>query len=266
MKGGLAVMLELASKARERRCDTTYVFYAREEIARVESGLLEIEAGFPRALHCDVAVMLEPTGAIVEAGCQGSLRFEIILRGVRAHSARPWTGRNAIHRLGALIETVDAFGDRRPLIDGCEYRESLQIVGISGGGATNVVPDEARLILNYRYAPDKSLEEAISFVESSIGAVIDPQAGDVVSVLDAAPAAPPNLSDPVLERLVRGTGHSPRAKLAWTDVAFFAERGIPAANFGPGDPLLAHRADEFVDQQELWETFKVLDALLDEVS
>lgn len=265
MKGGLAVMLELARSAERRSCATTYIFYAREEVARIESGLLEIAATMPMAVACDVAVLLEPTGAVVEAGCQGSLRVELTMSGVRAHSARPWTGRNAIHRLGAVIARISDFGDVRPVVDGCEYRESMQVVGASGGGAGNVVPDEARLVVNYRFAPDKSPEEAVRRLHERIADLFDEDAGDLLVVADSAPSAPPGLGDPVLGRLVERTGVVARAKLAWTDVAFFAERGIPAANFGPGDPLVAHRADEYVDQDELVKAYQVLDGLLAEV-
>ena len=262
MKGGLAVMLALARSAHERDVDTTYVFYAREEIARTESGLLEIERKDPTLLSCDTAIILEPTGAVVEAGCQGSLRIEITLRGVRAHSARPWTGDNAIHRASPLIDRIAHVAEYRPVIDGCEFRESLQVVGISGGGLGNVVPDEVKMLVNYRFAPDKTSSEAAAEIERRLGDLLDSSKGDRFDVLDAAPSAPPRLTDEVLKSLVAGSGGEPRAKLGWTDVAFFTERAVPAANFGPGDPLLAHRADEFVTGAELARAFQVLDTLL----
>ncbi|HEY5274708.1 MAG TPA: succinyl-diaminopimelate desuccinylase [Acidimicrobiales bacterium] len=262
MKGGLAVMLALARLADARDLDTTYVFYAREEIARTESGLLEIERKDPTLLSCDTAIILEPTGAVVEAGCQGSLRIEITLRGIRAHSARPWTGDNAIHRAAPLVERIANVAEYRPVIDGCEYRESLQVVGISGGGIGNVVPDEVKLLVNYRFAPDKTSSEATKEIERRLGDLLDPAKGDRLEVLDAAPSAPPRLDDEVLLALVSGSGSEPRAKLGWTDVSFFTERAVPAANFGPGDPLLAHRADEFVTGAELSRAFQVLDTLL----
>jgi succinyl-diaminopimelate desuccinylase len=262
MKGGLAVLLALAHFAADRKLDTAYVFYAREEIARTESGLLEIERKDPSLLSCDTAIILEPTGAVVEAGCQGSLRIEITLGGVRAHSARPWTGENAIHRAGPLVGRIAEAVEHRPVIDGCEYRESLQVVGISGGGIGNVVPDEVKLLVNYRFAPDKTSVEAIAEIERRLGDLLDAGKGDRFDVIDAAPSAPPRLNDPVLTALVTESGTEPRAKLGWTDVAFFTERAVPAANFGPGDPLLAHRADEFVTGAELVQAFQVLDTLL----
>jgi succinyl-diaminopimelate desuccinylase len=267
MKGGLAVMLALANTAAARDCDTTFVFYAREEIARKESGLLELHNAIPAALDCDVALLLEPTGAVVEAGCQGSLRVEIALGGTKAHSARPWTGRNAIHRLGAVIDRIAEFGEHRPMIDGCEYRESLQAVGISGGGVGNVVPDAATVLVNYRFAPDKSVDEAIASLKGRFDGILEESTrSDRFTVIDAAPPAPPSLHNAVLEQLVANSGAPPRAKLAWTDVAFFSERGIPAANFGPGDPLIAHHADEFVVEADLVRVFEVLDAVLDRTS
>jgi succinyl-diaminopimelate desuccinylase len=266
MKGGLAVMLALARLAQSRALDTTYVFYAREEIARTESGLLEIERQDPALLSCNTAIVLEPTGAVVEAGCQGSLRIEITLKGVRAHSARPWTGDNAIHRAGPLVDRIANVPEHRPRIDGCEYRESLQVVGISGGGIGNVVPDEVKLLVNYRFAPDKTSSEAAAEIERRLGDLLDPSKGDCLEVADAAPSAPPRLHDAVLTALVTGSGSEPRAKLGWTDVAFFTERSVPAANFGPGDPLLAHRADEFVTGTQLARAFQVLDVLLAELS
>jgi succinyl-diaminopimelate desuccinylase len=266
MKGGLAVLLALARSAPGRDLDTTYVFYAREEIARTESGLLEIEREDPALLSCDTAIILEPTAAVVEAGCQGSLRIEITLRGVRAHSARPWTGDNAIHRASPLIDRIVHVAEHRPVIDGCEYRESLQVVGISGGGIGNVVPDEVKLLINYRFAPDKTSSEAATQIEQRLGDLLDPSKGDRFEVLDAAPSAPPRLNDAVLRALVAGSGGQPRAKLGWTDVAFFTERSVPAANFGPGDPLLAHRSDEFVTGGELARAFQVLDSLLAQLS
>ena len=266
MKGGLAVMLALAATADKRSCETTFVFYAREEIARVESGLLQLESELPSALACDVALLLEPTGAVVEAGCQGSLRIEIALAGTSAHSARPWTGRNAIHRLGLVIDRITEFSEPRPILDGCEYRESLQAVGVTGGGVGNVVPDAAKLLVNYRFAPDKTVEGAIAALRERFADLIDEAGGDAITVLDAAPPAMPRLGDPILERLVANTGSPPRGKLAWTDVAFFGERGIPATNFGPGDPLLAHRADEFVVEEDLARVYGILDDLLSGLS
>lgn len=259
MKGGLAVMLALAD-LEATACDLTLVFYAREEIARAESGLLEIAATDPELLSGDAAVLLEPTGAAVEAGCQGVVKARLTLRGRSAHVARPWMGSNAIHRLGPVVERVLAFGDRRPVVDGCEFRESLQAVQVAGGRAGNVVPDEASLLLVYRFAPDKDEAGALATLEGHLRPVLGE--GDGFVLEDAAPAAPPSLSHPFLEALVAATGRPPGAKLGWTDVAFFAERGVPAANFGPGDSLLAHGPDERVERADLDAVYAALAALV----
>ncbi len=151
------------------------------------------------------------------------------------------------------------------IVDGCEYRESLQAVGVSGGGTGNVVPDRAVLLVNYRFAPDKSIDAARAALNERLAYPSDPQAGDDFEVVDAAPGARPFLDSPLIAALVEASGQEPRAKVAWTDVAFFAERGIPAANFGPGDPLLAHRADEFVTKPQVARTYEVLDRVLGEI-
>lgn len=262
MKGGLAVLLELAGVLKEPRVDTTFVFYACEEIARRFSGLYAIERARPELLQADAAVLLEPTSARVEAGCQGVLRAVVELGGVRAHSARPWTGRNAIHRLQQLLERVASFSERRPVIEGCEYHESLQAVAVQGGGAGNVVPDRVELVLSHRFAPDRDAEEAFRQLSDFLAPVLEVSAGDSVVLDESAPGALPSLGQPFLADLVRRSGIAPLAKVAWTDVAFFAERQIPAANYGPGDPVLAHRADEHLTRRPLEEVYEVLSELL----
>jgi succinyl-diaminopimelate desuccinylase len=250
MKGGLAVMLELAGAPAPPPVGVTFVFYVAEEVARRHNGLLTLAAERPDLLAGDAAILGEPTGAVVEAGCQGVLKLDVTLGGARAHTARPWMGVNAVHRLGPVLDLVAAWPGRRPVIDGCEYREALQAVGVAGGVAGNVVPDLARLSLSHRFAPDRSAADA----ETAVRALLAPAllgATDHVEVTDAAPGAAPGLDHPQLARLVYETGAPPRAKLGWTDVAFFAERGIPAVNFGPGDPELAHTAGERVTGSEL---------------
>jgi succinyl-diaminopimelate desuccinylase len=262
MKGGLAVMLALAAAAIEPAIDVSYVFYVSEEVAREHNGLLAIEASDPDLLAGDVAVLGEPTGALIEAGCQGVLKLELVMGGARAHSARPWMGVNAVHRLAPVLERLAAYPERRPVIDGCEYRESLQVVRVSGGVAGNVVPDRATLLLNHRFAPDRDPVSAEQSVRNLLEPVLDPDAGDRIDVVEISPAAPPGLTDPLLSRLAAATGKPPRAKLGWTDVAFFAERGVPAVNFGPGDPELAHTADERVTADELERAYATLSDLI----
>ena len=262
MKGGLAVMIELARSVREPVIDLTYVFYACEEVAQRYSGLLEIEAGAPALLNADAAILCEPTSAAVEAGCQGVLRVEIRLKGERAHSARSWSGVNAIHRLGSLLERVEAFEERTPVLEGCEFRESLQAVRVAGGVANNVVPDDVCLLLSLRYAPDRTSEEAFQALSDLLAPAIDPERGDSIVVEESALAAAPNLEHPLLSALVVASSKPPRAKLGWSDVSFFTGRGVPAANFGPGDPLLAHSAGEWVARDELEMVYTGLEQLV----
>jgi succinyl-diaminopimelate desuccinylase len=249
MKGGLAVMLDLARTVDAPRHDVSYVFYAREEVASEHSGLLELFEQRPDLVTGDAALLGEPTGAALEAGCQGTMRLRVTMGGARAHTARPWMGRNAIHRLGRVLAVLEDYEARRPVLQGCEYREGLQAVFVEGGVAGNVVPDHAEAIVNHRFAPDRSPEEAEAHVREVLaGALAD---GDEVEVVEVSPAAPPALDHPLIASLVDGRGLEVRAKLGWTDVARFAEHGIPAANFGPGDPHLAHTADERVDRHDL---------------
>jgi succinyl-diaminopimelate desuccinylase len=262
MKGGLAVMLELATTTPAPSMDLTWCFYACEEVGRAESGLLQLWQQRPELLAGDAAILGEPTGAFVEAGCQGTMRIVVSLRGVRAHTARPFTGRNAIHRLGALLQTVAAWESRTVVLDGCTYVEQLQAVAVEGGVAGNVVPDAASVTLNFRYAPDRHLADAEAYVRQLLAGTFNEGEGDGWTVIDGADGAPPALDHPLLAALVTKSGAAPRAKVGWTDVASFWEHGVPAANFGPGDPLLAHHPDEHVTRAQLEQAREVLAALL----
>jgi succinyl-diaminopimelate desuccinylase len=262
MKGGLAVMLELATSTPAPSMDVTWCFYACEEVGRAESGLLELWQQRPDLLAGDAAILGEPTGAFVEAGCQGTMRVTVSLRGVRAHTARPFTGRNAIHRLGALLQTVATWESRTVVLDGCTYVEQLQAVAVDGGVAGNVVPDAASVTLNFRYAPDRHLADAEAYLRQLLAGSFSEEEGDVWTLIDGADGAPPSLDHPLLGALVAKTAAPPRAKVGWTDVASFWEHGVPAANFGPGDPLLAHHPDEHVTRAQLERAREVLAALL----
>jgi len=256
MKGSLAIMLELALEKPHWFAETTWVFYAREEIARSESGLLEIAAARPELLAADVALLGEPTNGAVEAGCQGTLRVEIVLRGARAHTARPFTGRNAIHRLAGLLAAVADYVPRATTCEGVDYLEQLQAVGVSGGVSGNVVPDEARLTLNHRFAPDRTGDQAADWLRTFLGDFLETD--DEFNVVDVAPSAPPALGHPELARLVALTGRPAVGKVGWTDVATLHSFGVAATNFGAGDPLLAHRRDERLRAEELLTTATVL--------
>ncbi|HYD10385.1 MAG TPA: succinyl-diaminopimelate desuccinylase, partial [Acidimicrobiales bacterium] len=243
MKGGVAVFFELARTVSDPVVDVTYVFYVGEEIAAEHNGLLHLFRDRPELMAGDVAVLGEPTEATIEAGCQGTMRLRATFTGARAHTARPWKGVNAIHRMGGLLRALDEYSERRPVIDGCEYREALQAVGVDGGVAGNVVPDLSTVTLNHRFAPDRSAAEAEAHVREVASMA------DSIEVLDVAPGAPPSLDHPLLARLAEG--REVRAKLGWTDVARMYEHGVPAVNFGPGDPTIAHTRDEHVTRADV---------------
>ena len=260
MKGGLAVMLALAHAVTDPSVDVTFAFYAGEEVAAEHNGLAHLLRDRPELLAGDVAILGEPTGGELEAGCQGTLRMEVTVLGERAHTARPWMGRNAIHRLGAVLRAVDGFAPRSPVIQGCQYREALQAVLVSGGVAGNVVPDRATVTLNHRFAPDRTEAEAADVVRALLAPVLED--GDEVRLVDSAPAASPGLDDPILRALVEDHHLTVTAKLGWTDVARFAAIGVPACNLGPGDPTLAHTPEERVDRASLERAYAVLHAVL----
>jgi succinyl-diaminopimelate desuccinylase len=259
MKGGLAVFLELARTVDEPTCDLTYVFYAAEEIAAEHSGLLQLFRERPDLVAGDAAILGEPTDGWIEAGCQGTARVRLTLAGVRSHTARPWKGRNAIHRLGPVLGAIGAYEARQPTIDGCTYREAIQAVFVEGGVAGNVVPDEAVLTVNLRIAPDRTVDQAIEEFRTMVGPFVDE--GDGFEVVDRSEPAPPSLTHPLFAPLVE-SGTPVRAKLGWTDVARFAEHGIPAVNFGPGDSLVAHMQDEHVTRESIERVHAALHALL----
>jgi succinyl-diaminopimelate desuccinylase len=260
MKGGLAVMLELAATVTDPAVDVTWVFYAGEEVAAVHNGLAHLFAQRPELLVGDAALLGEPTGATLEVGCQGTMRVKVTLAGQRAHPARAWMGRNALHRAGRVLAALDAYEGRRPVIDGCEFREALLAVFVEGGAAANVVPDRAVVTINHRFAPDRTVEEARAHVDDVLAPYLED--GDVVELVDVAGAAPPGLAHPLLATLRERNGLEVRAKLGWTDVSRFAAAGIPAANFGPGDATLAHTQEERVERGSLDAVYAALDDLL----
>ncbi|MGH3679057.1 MAG: succinyl-diaminopimelate desuccinylase [Natronosporangium sp.] len=240
MKSGVALALHLAVTVPEPRYDVTYLFYEAEEVESERNGLHLVAQAHPDWLVADFAVLLEPTYGVIEAGCQGTLRAVVRTTGTRAHSARAWRGVNAIHAAGRVLARLGRYQPRRVTIDGCEYREGLNAVGIRGGVAGNVIPDECEVEVNFRFAPDRSAEAAAGHVREVF-------AGYEVRVTDSAPGALPGLTaDPAVE-LLTAIGEPPAAKLGWTDVSRFAALGVPALNFGPGDPNLAHARDERVE-------------------
>jgi succinyl-diaminopimelate desuccinylase len=239
MKGGVAVALRLAAHLAEPSRDVTYVFYDGEEVEAERNGLLRLSRSSPELLAADFAILMEPTDGQVEGGCQGTMRAQVRARGERAHSARSWMGRNAIHEAGAILEVLRGYEARQPDVDGLRYHEGLNAVWITGGVAGNVIPDECVVTVNYRFAPDRSIDQAREHLEEVF-------AGWDVEIRDAASGARPGLDQPAVRSFVAALGGTPRAKLGWTDVARFDALGIPAVNFGPGDSLVAHAAHEHV--------------------
>ncbi|MEV5747544.1 succinyl-diaminopimelate desuccinylase [Actinoallomurus sp. NPDC052308] len=239
MKAGVAVQLKLATIPETTR-DVTYFFYECEEIEEERNGLRRIGLTRPELLQADFAVLMEPSGGIVEGGCQGTIRVEVKVAGERAHSARSWMGTNAIHQAAAVLDVLRAYEPERPVVDGLEYHEGLNAVFVRGGVAGNVIPDECVVTINYRFAPDKSLADAERYLRKLFD-------GYEVTVVDGAPGARPGLTHPVAAAFTEATGGAVRAKFGWTDVARFSELGIPAVNYGPGEPSLSHTRDEYVE-------------------
>lgn len=255
MKSGDAVMLHLAATLPEPRHDVTFVFYDCEEIEAARNGLGRIERELPGWLSGDLAIVCEPSNAVVEAGCQGTMRVELRTSGKRAHTARAWMGENAIHALSGALSALATYEARTVDIDGCVYREGLQAVRVGGGVSGNVVPDEAVLTVNHRFAPDRGPAEA----EAHLREVFD---GYDLTVTDMAAGALPGLSAPAAAELVAAAGGEPVAKLGWTDVARFAALGMPAVNFGPGDPVLCHTHEENVATADVTRCADVLHRFL----
>jgi succinyl-diaminopimelate desuccinylase len=244
MKGGVAVALRCAAALSEPVRDVTYVFYDCEEIEDTRNGLARVGRNTPDLLKADFAVLLEPTDGVIEGGCNGTLRVEVTARGTAAHSARPWNGHNAIHEANTILGRLVAYGPETIAVDGLEYREALSAVGIRGGTAGNVIPDECVVTVNYRFAPDKSAAQALAHVCELFD-------GYAVEVTDTAGGARPGLNLPAARAFVDALGVPVRAKVGWTDVARFSALSIPAVNFGPGDPNWAHHDQEHCPVHQL---------------
>jgi succinyl-diaminopimelate desuccinylase len=239
MKGGVAVGLRLAALLPEPNRDVTYVFYESEEIEAEHNGLGRLSRTRPELLAADFAILMEPSNAAIEAGCQGSMRVDVVARGERAHSARAWNGRNAIHAVAPVLDRLVAYEPRQPVVDGLTFREGMNAISIEGGVAGNVLPDVCRVGVNYRFAPDRSVDEAYAHLR-------DVFAGFELELRDSAPGALPGLDRPAAAAFLEAVGGEPRPKFGWTDVSLFSALGIPAVNYGPGDPSLAHTQAERV--------------------
>ncbi|WP_344809338.1 succinyl-diaminopimelate desuccinylase [Microlunatus ginsengisoli] len=252
MKGGVAVQLAAAARLAEPNRDITWIFYDNEEIAEEFNGLARVARSHPDWLSGSFAVLGEPSNAGIEGGCQGTLRVRITLTGRAAHSARAWMGDNAIHAAAPLLTRLLAYEPRQIVVDGLTYREGLNAVKIEGGIAGNVIPDRCVVELNYRFAPDKSVEQAVAYLRDDV------LAGFELEVVDAAAGARPGLDQPAAAAFVAAVGAAPSAKFGWTDVARFAAMGVPAVNFGPGNPSKAHADDEFCPAAELTSCYEAL--------
>lgn len=252
MKGGVAVHLAAAAALRQPNRDVTWIFYDNEEVAEQHNGLGRIARSHPEWLAGSFAVLGEPSNAGIEGGCQGTLRIEATLTGLAAHSARAWMGVNAVHAAGPLLTRLAEYRPREVVVDGLTYREGLSATGIAGGIAGNIIPDRCTVEINYRFAPDKTVAEAEAYVRE----VLD---GYQLTVTDAAAGARPGLDQPAAAAFVAAVGAEPTAKFGWTDVARFSDLGVPAVNFGPGNPSKAHADDEFCPAADL---VRCRDALL----
>lgn len=242
MKSGVAIQLRIAATVPEPNRDLTFVFYDNEEVAAHLNGLGHMADAHPDWIEGDFAVLLEPSDAQVEGGCQGTLRVILRTAGERAHSARSWMGSNAIHTAAPILARLAAYEPRRPVIDGLEYHEGLNAVRIEGGVANNVIPDACAVTVNYRYAPDRTAEEALAHVRE----VFADCGIAEFTVDDHSGAALPGLSHPAAAAFMAAVGGTPQPKFGWTDVSRFGALGVPAVNYGPGDALYAHKRDEHV--------------------
>lgn len=255
MKAGVAVQLKLAATITEPSSDVTYIFYDHEEVEASKNGLGRLAKNHPELLDASFAVLCEPTSAEVEGGCNGTMRVELTFKGVKAHSARPWMGKNAIHDAAAALATLAAYVPAEEEVDGLVYRESLNAVLIKGGIATNVIPDDCTITVNYRFAPSKSGAQAEAHLRGVFAAAD-------LSVVDVAEGARPGLDRPEAVAFLAATKSQARPKYGWTDVARFSALGIPAVNFGPGDPSKAHADDEAVPVSQIYACESALRAWL----
>lgn len=256
MKGGVAVQLALAASLKDPRYDITYVFYDNEEVASDLSGLARLMRNHRQKLtDAAFAVLLEPTDGTIEGGCNGTIRFWIRTSGLAAHSGRAWKGENAIHKMADVLGRLAAYQPQTYEVEGLAYREGLNAVQISGGVAGNVIPDAAGVHINYRFAPNKTLEQAVAHLQEVF-------AGYELDFVDLSSAARPGLDAPLTRSLIESVGQEPKPKYGWTDVARFSEIGIPAVNFGPGDALLAHTDNEHVKVAELQACYRALEGWL----
>lgn len=239
MKAGVAVQLKLAAELTDPAVDITWMWYDHEEVDSSLNGLGRLARNRPDLFTGDFAILGEPSNGEVEGGCNGTLRAIVRTDGVRAHSARSWIGENAIHKAAPVLSRLAEYRAREIEVDGLVYREGLNAVKITGGVAGNVIPDACEIEINYRFAPSRDAAAAERIVR-------DVFTGFDVEVVDIAEGARPGLDAPLAQEFLAAVGAEPRPKYGWTDVARFSALGIPAVNYGPGDPHLAHHDEERV--------------------
>jgi succinyl-diaminopimelate desuccinylase len=253
MKGGVAVMLELADWAKDAvlALDLGFLFFTREELSADESPLPAFLESCSVARESELVIVLEPTDNEIHVGCVGNLNAQLTFRGTSAHSARPWTGENAIHKAAATLAPLAALEPLDVEVDGLVFREVISAVAIEGGIADNVVPDRCVARLNYRYAPGRSRESAEARLREL--------AGDAeLEILGNSPPAHVVVDRPLVTRLREADDFAVQPKQAWTPVAQFAEAGLDAVNLGPGATRYAHKADEQVEIGELVRSYQAL--------
>ncbi|MDR6970027.1 succinyl-diaminopimelate desuccinylase [Leifsonia shinshuensis] len=244
MKAGVAVQLKLAAELTDPAVDVTWMWYDHEEVNAELNGLGRLARNRPDLFVGDFGILGEPSNGVVEGGCNGNLRVEVRTYGLRAHSARGWVGDNAIHKAAPILDILASYQAREVEVDGLVYKEGLNAVGISGGVAGNIIPDECMVHINYRFAPSRSSQEAIEHMHELFGDY-------EITVVDRADGARPGLDAPLAQEFVAAVGGVAKPKYGWTDVARFSALGIPAVNYGPGDPLKAHADDERVDVEQI---------------
>jgi succinyl-diaminopimelate desuccinylase len=246
MKGGIAVMLKLAAELSNPKKDITWIFYDHEEVDSSLNGLGRLSRNHPELLEGSFAILCEPSSGLVEGGCNGTMRALVSAKGKAAHSARPWMGENAIHAASGILNTLVSFQPETIAVEGLDYRESLNAVRVSGGIAGNVIPDSAKVEVNYRFAPSKNAKDAEDHLRELF-------AGFELEVVDSAEGARPGLDSDLAKEFLSATNTVAKPKYGWTDVARFSALGIPAVNYGPGDPSLAHADNENVPVGHLFD-------------
>lgn len=254
MKGGLAVMIHVLEDLGVDR--TVAVFYAGEEGPMAGNDLGGVLDAVPALADVDAAIVMEPTNREMHAGCQGSVNATVTFVGEAAHSARPWLGVNAVTRAGQFLTLMDELEPEVHPIEGLQFKEVVSVTKASGGVANNIIPSRFQLNVNYRFAPDRSLDEAVARLRTIC------EIADDFEVADTAPAAYPETNHPLFQMLAESAGAPISHKQGWTDVAQMAERGIPAVNFGPGETALAHKPGESIALGDLRWAYDALTTLL----